>query len=214
MEATPQTIEQLIAELKPVRAIAVPGRMFLHWLLASMIITVPLVLLGAHRADLATQLHKPLFLAEIAVLAGLILSCGLASVWLCYPDLRQQPWVVALPVPFLLTFAGLSLYRYLHPAMTTVLPEDAGNDFSCIACILFYGAVPAACMFYRLCRHAPVYPRLAGGIALLASTSIGMLVLKLAEANDAVSHLLVWHVVPIIILVALGSQFGSRVFRW
>ena len=214
MDVTEQTIEQLVAKIQPVSAVAVPWRLFLAWLLASLIVTLPLLLVSAHRADLAAQLHAPLFQAETATLVALILSCGLAAVWLCYPDLRQQPWVVALPLFWLLVFAGLCLYRFTHPALTTVLPEDAHNAFACVGCILLYAAAPGIWMFYSLRRYAPTHPMLAGGIAMLAAAGIGAIVLKFAEANDAVPHLLVWHVLPVLALTAAGSWLGLWLLRW
>ena len=214
MSGINQTIETLIADAAPVKPMPHPLQTFAIWLLVTSIATFLLVLLSSPRPDLVQQLHAPLFVAEVITLIVMILSASFATVWLCFPDLRQHKSVVYLPLIPFCVYVGLTIYRALHPEMSTILDDDKDNEWACIICITMYSLVPTVWMFYTLRRHATIYPRLAGALSLLTAASIGLLVLKFVEGNDSIFHLLQWHILPILVLGVFGTFMGKKFLSW
>ncbi|MBI1273778.1 MAG: DUF1109 family protein [Alphaproteobacteria bacterium] len=207
-----QTIESIVAGAAPVR-LARPWLLLLGWLAATFAGTCAIVLFLAPRHDLALQLASPLFLAEAATLAALVITSGAAGVWLGFPDMRQQRAIPFAPVPFLLLYVGLLGYRLMHPELNGApAPEEHG--INCALCIAIFAVIPGLWMFRLLRRNAPAHPRLAGAIALLAASSTGHLVLKFAESDDSVLHFAESHLLPMLALAILGAFLGRKYLSW
>ena len=206
-------INRLAAECKPAAPAPVPARAVALWLALSCGVSLLLTLMMELREDLPTQLGQSLFLAEIAVLTALVISSCVSAVWLAFPDLRQQRWVVLLPLPLLTLYICMLIYRLLVPA-ATLPPIGEIHGTACSICITLFALLPGLTLFRIMRRYATTRPCAAGALALLASASIGHLALKFAEANDSVPHLLVWHMVPIILLGLLGGWLGRKFLSW
>lgn len=207
------TIERLAAATTRAEAPPLPGRAIALWLVASLGVSLLMMLTMTMRVDLAAQCQQNSFWCEVAVLLGLILSASISAIWLSYPDLRQQRWVVALPLPFLAAYSILLINRVLAPVMATV-PLEVDHGIECSLCITIFALIPGLMLLRIMRRYASAHPRAAGALALLASASIGNLALKFAEANDSVPHLLLWHVGPIIVLGMIGSWLGKKFLSW
>lgn len=57
-------------------------------------------------------------------------------------------------------------------------------------------------------------PLQAGFIAVIAAVSVGAITLRLAEPNDQIAHLLVWHYLPSVFFASLGALLGRYLLRW
>lgn len=213
MEKIDPMIEKLVADVAPVRPQS-PVRSFLAWAAVTVSATFLLMIFSSLRPDLMEQMHARLFLGEITALFLSIVSLAVSAVWLCFPDLRQKPWVIYLPALPLAVYGGLMIFRATHPEMTHILPEDAHNDMNCAFCITMYSLVPGFWMFRTLRQHATTHPRLAGAISLVTAASIGVLVLKFLEGNDSIGHLIAWHLTPVALIGILGALLGQRWLRW
>lgn len=207
-------IDDLVKQgTKPVAA-SRPAAIFLQWLVVTLLSTAIIVCFMQPRADLETQLASPLYLGEIASLLCVPFAAALSAVWLCYPDLRQKPRIIWLPVLPIAIFALLSLYRALHPELTLMPPPEKVHGIDCASCVIAFAIVPGLWMLRLLYKHATPHPRLAGAMSFIASASIGIFALKLVEANDSVAHLLVWHASPMLLLACLGALFGKKYLSW
>jgi hypothetical protein len=207
------TIERLAAATTRAEAPPTPGRAVALWLVVSLGVSLLMMLTMTLRTDLAAQCQQNNFWREAVVLIGIIISSSVSAIWLSYPDLRQQRWVVALPLPFLAAYIFLLASRALAPvAATTALEAD--HSIECSLCIMIFALIPGLMLFRIMRRYATAHPRAAGTLALLASASIGNLALKFAEANDSVPHLLLWHMTPIILLGVGGGWLGKKFLSW
>jgi hypothetical protein len=209
-----QTISHLVETAAPVKKLARPQNLLFTWLGGTICSTALIVFFMQPRPDLATKLTSALFLAEITTLFILIITIALAAVWLCFPDLRQRPKTLLLPLLPLSIFTVLSLYRSAHPELSALPAPEAVSGLDCALCITMLAAVPGAWMFHILRRHATIFPQWAGAFALLAAASIGLLVLKLVEDNDSILHLLTWHISPMLLLTLLGYFVGKKYLSW
>jgi hypothetical protein len=214
MNKSDQTIAKLVAGNDRTIAASRPFGLFLKWLLVTLFSTAVIISFMQPREDISRQLASPLYLAEIGSLFLIILTTSMSAIWLCYPDLRQKPKTALLPLLPAAVFAGLSLYRLLHPELTAIPPPEKVHGLDCMGCITALAFVPGLWMFHLLRRHATTYPRGAGAVSFLAAASIGILVLKLVEPNDSVLHLLAWHLLPMILLTFLGAWLGKKYLSW
>jgi len=212
MTQTNDIINRLATEAKPVTQ-PNPWRMLSLWLFATLISSMGLMGLMGLRPDLAVQLQQPLFLLEVGTLLTLILSTALAAVWLSFPDQRQQPWVCRLPLLPLAFYLALMGYRLAVPE-ATMPPLEKENGINCGLCLILYALVPATFLFFLVRRAATTTPRRTGMIAMLAAASIGHLVLKFIEPNDAVQHAIVWHITPVLLLGFMGGLLGKKYLAW
>lgn len=191
-----------------------PFALFARWLCQTIVATSIIIIFMKPRPDLAQQLVMPLYLAEVACLFLIILSAAVSAIWLCYPDLRQKPKIVFLPLLPILIFTGLSIYRLFHPEITVIPPPEKTSGIDCALCVTVFAIAPGLFMFFLLRRHATIYPKIAGALSFMASASIGLLALKMIEPNDSVFHLLLWHVSPMIPLGLIGAWLGKKYLSW
>ena len=213
MNQLEKTIDRLAADCRPTSPAPRPAGAVALWLALSCGISLMLTFIIALREDLATQMTRGLFWAEIATLTALVASSCVSAVWLAFPDLRQQRWVVLLPLPFLAMYTCLLAYRVLVPE-ATLPPIGENNGLDCGLCITLFALIPGLTLFYIMRCYGTTHPRAAGALGLLTSASIGHLALKFAEANDSVPHLLVWHLLPIIGLGLIGGWLGKKYLSW
>ncbi len=167
------------------------------------------------RADLAAALMRPFYAAEIALLALLALTSLCGAVVAMVPDGYNKPLLGRLPYfSAMMLAAFLGLRAVLDVQVGEVLPGGKVHGMECALCIASVALIPSACLFYWQRRGATVHPLQAGASAVLASTAIGCLTLRLAEANDSFSHLVTWHYAPTLLFATLGAWAGKWLLKW
>lgn len=209
-------IENLSAGLRPVRPMRAPRRLALELSAVLGVYALAVVAVLGLRSDLAMQLHRPWFAAEIFLLLFITLSSVGAAVCLATPDEYQRPEIKLLPLIGLLLFVLLvdvQVMLPLDPRM--VIPGGAAaNTMECTLCIAAVAIAPAALMLVLLGKGASARPLLAGAWAVLAAAGVGCLTLRLAEMNDSLSHLVQWHYLPTLGFAALGGLAGRLFLKW
>lgn len=167
------------------------------------------------RPGLALQCTRPLFAAEIALLVALLVTSAIASVLVMYPDGYQKPQLLGLPHLIFFLLTGLVGFQLLMPPdARMVMPLPSAHDMECAICIGAVALIPSAVIFALLCRGASVQPFQAGLFAVLAASSMGCLTLRLAEANDSMMHVAVWHYLPTVLFATLGAWLGKWLLKW
>ena len=167
------------------------------------------------RPDLAMQITRPFFAAEISLLVALLLTSAMASVLAMYPDAHQRPKLLMLPYAVFALMLGLVATQLLLPLDgRMVMPLPGAHAMECALCIGAVALVPSAVIFSLLRKGASVRQFQAGSFAVLAASAIGCLTLRLAEANDSMMHLASWHYGPTLLFAALGAIIGKYLLKW
>lgn len=166
------------------------------------------------RADLAAQLARPAFLAEILGLILLITSSASSAVLMMFPDLHQKRWARSLPYGVFAALALLMLAQLALPGDARMALPHGGHAMECALCISSVALVPAALLFGLIRTGSSVHPLRAGSFAVLAAAGIGCLTLRLSEVNDALPHLLTWHYLPTLLFALVGALLGKFLLRW
>lgn len=207
---TDKLIADLVKELKPVKPAPSLLALFVQWLAAFAVYIALLVYCLDVRPDIGLQSQKPLYVAEIAILALLLVASAFSISVLSFPDMHQKRWAAWMPVALLFLLASVIGLEWLG----NVPQLPAHNGIECLKCILFSSVIPACFVFYRLSKMASTSPMLAGYVALLSSSSLGCLALRLSEPTDSVSHLVLWHYLPMLGLSILGLFLGKKILKW
>lgn len=205
-------MDTLIAELASAAGShkASPWRSLLQWAVPATVSVAALLWLLGVRADLTARLEDPVFITELLLLAALSLSSGIAAIWLSYPDIRQQSYVL-YPPPILL---GALLAFYLWQLFQNPIAMPAMDGMECVVCILMFGALPTVLALLLMRRNGTTHPRKGAMAALLAALSLGCLGIRLCEPQENVTHVLTWHYGPMVFFTLLCVFFGRRLLRW
>lgn len=216
MTNTIDLIASLSAEAKPVRKARTPSYWAFRLLTLLALYAVGCQFFLGFRQDLGLQLTRPLFALEILLLSLLLVSSTVAAVLAMYPDAYQKPQLLKLPYAIFALLVAAVGFQLLIPADTRmVMPEGTGvHTMECALCIASMALVPSALIFALLRKGASVHQFQAGSFAVLASSAIGCLTLRLAEANDSLMHLVQWHYVPTVLFAVVGALAGKWLLKW
>jgi len=207
---TPDLIERLAADARPVRAIHPPLVRTAGWLALAIGILLLLVVEHGLRPDLAEQLRKPSFLLggiASAATGGLAaVGCLLGSL----PD-RSRRWLL-LPLPTLLLWVSTIGYGCLTDWVSVNAGTlRMGEAVRCFATVLAVSVPLSVAMFAMLHHAARLRPKLvtmAAGLAVAAMTSTALMLL---HQIDATIMILAWNLGMAALLVALECALGRRV---
>ena len=202
-----QLIDELSADLEPVRRPAGTGAASAVWLVVAWGIVLALVgIAGPFRSGIGAQLlAAPLFALESALGLGLGGVAVAGAFALGTPGERSRQLVRAL-----LILAGgwvaLLAFGLLVPALT---PSTAGMRSSCDLQILLFALLPLGVGLWALRRRAVLDRRLAGLCLGVAAGSLPAVAMQWACMYDP-AHALVSHLGPGALVAAVGALAGSR----
>ncbi len=163
------------------------------------------------RPDLATELARPLFAGELALLGLIAVTSLLAALLRMYPDNYQHSHIARWPLRFAAMFAVLMVAQLASAAAGDApLPEG----LECAVCIASVAFLPALALLMLLRRGASTAPQSAGMYAALAASAVGCFTLRLSEVTDSIPHLIGWHYVPTLAFACLGALVGRVALKW
>lgn len=166
------------------------------------------------RSDLSLQLLRKSFLLEIFLLASLSLTSAIASILLIYPDHYQKKILIKIPNFLLAITISFITLQLLLPSESLTLITANSHNIECSICIAAVSIIPSLLIFNLIKKGAATNFKKAGFFAILTTTSIGCITLRLAENNDSAMHLLVWHYLPTLLFSCLGALVGKYFLKW
>lgn len=214
---TKALIGALTEELPPVRPLLPPAKRTAFWggiFLAAMLLAA--ILLKGFRADLATVLGSPSFLAETALLLFSGILCLYAGFRLSVPDIRygKLPFAAVWTVVLLALAVNAAFFLLAQPQHLSGEFEKFGLFHPCAINLMLLMVVPAGAVFFLVKKSAPVLPLWTGYAVLLAVAAFAAAVMRLVCGADGIAHLLVWHFLPAFGLSFLGLLAGLTLLRW
>jgi hypothetical protein len=211
MISTPELIQQLVTEARPVRRLRSPLLRAAIWIaLATALLTIVTMAIGV-RPDLGNRLREPAFLVEIVSAALTGTAAAIAAFHVALPD-RSGRWVL-LPVPALLVWLSTVGYGCLT---NWIALEAAGLlpalSVPCLLAILL-GSVPVSVILFFMLRHARFVRTLAtAGVASIAVAGLTVAALRLFHPLDATAMVLIWNVGAGSVIALSGTLVGRRLF--
>ena len=205
-------IDDLVADLRPVRRLATPWLRAAAWL--AIVLAAAIVL--AWFADMPAMEHRLMAVPDmwLAVL-GSVLTAILAAVatfQLGLPD-RSPLWSL-LPLPGLVLWIGAS---GLGCARTWLIPGTSDPSLMegshCMMVIVALSVPLSIAIFAMLRRGYSLYPSLTGGTAGLAVAAAAATLLNFFHPYDAAITDLTVHAAAVTLVVLVNRALAGRFFR-
>jgi hypothetical protein len=215
MRDTSEIIRQLSSETVSRQRIRTPG-WWGTWLVVVLLIygVISQLCLGL-RPDVMTQAARPLFILEMLILGLVLLASTAASILIMYPDAYQKRFFLSVPYGlYALLVSVMAIQLFLPPYPTMAIQDTHVHGMECALCIASLALLPSALLFAVIRKGASVHLLRAGFYAVLASSAMGCLTLRLAEANDGIVHLLTWHYIPTLLFAMIGAAAGKWLLKW
>ena len=201
-----QLIEDLAADLAPVRA---PGRTklkaFIWLVVATLYSSVVILVTGPVREDSAAHLHEyPLFGLETLIACAAVVALTVATLRSAIPD-QRHPLLRALPAILIgvlwVGFYIVGLWEPIHPV------SMLGKRDHCVLQGLFFSFPSMALLLWYARGLMPLWPRATGALAGAAAAAIPAAWMQFA-CMYVPSHILTHHIGPIIALAGIGALVG------
>jgi hypothetical protein len=213
MIATPDLIESLAANMKPVRRLRPPVTRAVCWLLLAAMVVALLAVSQGIRPDLAQRLHDPAFTVGMAgaTLTGVL--AAIAAFLVSLPD-RSRLWLV-LPTPAVTIWLSNIGYQCLTQWIS-MGPNGVslGEATRCLATLVLTSLPLSLAMLAMLRYAAPLRPTAVTFMGSLSVAAITATALSLFHAGDATLMIIMFNVGTAAMFVGLGSLFGRRMFEW
>jgi hypothetical protein len=213
MITTPDLIESLAANMKPVRRLRPPVTRAACWLLLAALVVALLAVSQGIRPDLARRLHDPAFAAGIAGAALTGVLAAIAAFLVSLPD-RSRLWLI-LPAPA----AAIWLSNVGYQCLTQWISMgpnglSLGETARCLATLVLTSLPLSLAMLVMLRYAAPLRPTAVTFMGSLSVAAITATALSLFHAGDATLMIIMFNIGTAAMFVCLGSLFGRRMFEW
>lgn len=210
-------IDNLIGNLAdnaaPVKPLKSPLLRAMGWIAIAIIYTTTLVMYLGFRDNVLILLEDSFYLSEVIFAFAIAVTGFIAASYLSVPDSYQKPYIRWIPIiPFTL-LTSLLLALLVNPVTgENVATND--NTFECAIDMAVFSIFPLIMTFYVIKKAATTKRYWSGMVAGLASASVSYIALRLIEANDVIEHIVFWHFVPMLIIVALTTLLSKFILKW
>jgi hypothetical protein len=213
MIATPDLIESLAANMKPVRRLWPPVTRAACWLLLAALVVALLAVSQGVRPDLATRIHDPSFAAGMvgAILTGVL--AAVAAFLVSLPD-RSRLWLL-LPAPAVVLWLTNIGYQCLGD-WVSFGPHGVsiGEATRCLATLVLTSLPLSLAMLVMLRYAAPLRPTAVTCMGSLSVAAITATALSLFHSGDATLMIIMFNIGTAMMFVGLGGLFGRRMMQW
>ena len=206
-----ELIDELADDLTPTRGPRRVESLVAIWLVVSWLLVIGVTLWTAPLREnwLGQLLSSPRFLVEclLGLLAGGATIAGAFALGVPGPGRALRR--LLLPLGLLGLWVGAYLLDLFLPALE---PSPAGMRNGCTFQVVIYGLPPLLLGLAFLRRLAPLDRAWTGAVVGAAAGAIPALLMQLA-CMYVPEHILVHHLAPVLLLVALGAGLGAVVLR-
>lgn len=203
-------VDELTAELAPVKVLPHPLARILPWLAAAAVYVFALAQVFGIRPDLSPMLHEGAFVFETGLGMALALSAALAAAWLAVPDMRGRGWIVIPALALLTVFVLWCTVRGHLDGF--YLPHDGWHV--CATHALMLGALPVAGLILLSRQGATVRPRLMALMNIVAVGALGWLTLRYTCPSEDAGHIFFYHLAPFAVVGGVLAALAQRLYRW
>jgi len=213
MTSTPDLIDSLVADAKPVRRLQPPAVRAVCWLLFAALMLALVAVGHGVRPDLMPKLHQPVFTTSVVAALTTGVLAAMASFIVSIPG-RSRRWLL-LPAPALAVWISTIGYGCLTN-WVSIGPDgiSLGETARCFA-TLAVTSVPLSLVMLIMLRHvahlSPAPVAMTGSLAVSAMTAVA---LSLFHPLDATVLILLWNFGVAALFLAFSGLYGKRLFEW
>jgi hypothetical protein len=212
MTRTPELIDLLASELKPVRRLRSPIVRGACWVLVAAVVLALLAVSQGVRADLSQRMGEPAFALALVGSVATAICAAAAAFALAVPG-RSRLWAF-LPLPPLAVWtAGISRQCLTHWVVYDAGAMAMGDTARCFATVILTSLPLWLLMLLMLRRSGSVsraLPMLAGSLAVAAMAGVAM---NLLHRLDASAMILLWNFGTGAVIVLVSTLVGKAMLR-
>jgi hypothetical protein len=185
-------VDRLLPNFQPAKPVWPVHTRLAIWL--TLELSILLVGLASHRADLAQKLHSNQYILELGVFIAMGTLAAVLALKTAIPGREAKRSELALLATAALAAIILILREPLSDTVSLAQFIQVG-----IKCALFTGmfaALPWLGLFWAVRRAAPLAVRTAGGLIGVAAFSFALAVGHLRCPIEDSLHFLIWHMLP------------------
>lgn len=202
-------ISQLAADHRPFRSIDTLRSLSLRYVFVTGLILFLSVAILPLRSDISFMKAQWYFYVENILWLALLISGFRASYKSSLPEERKESYAQFYFLTSALIF--LSSFHHSSPGLQTELELIRGGCGLIISLL----SVMAGTYFFIWARHAaPARPWRTGVLAALTSSALGCLIMQFVCAWDTSLHLILWHFIPVFILILAGQFLARKLLHW
>ncbi len=204
-------VDSLAAKLRPVRPLW-PLRLRAGlWLLLE---ALPLAWAATRSGnDYVARFGHPFYALEVLSFAGAGAVAGILALRAAIPGRRVAPGEIAIAIGLALGGTVLCMLGAAVDAGAS-LAAFAGRGIPCAVETCMLGAAPWLALWWAVERAAPMRGAASGALVGAGAMLFAFALMRIRCSIDEPAHLLVWHLLPALALIALSALAGSVWLRF
>lgn len=204
-------ISKLSADLEECRPLKHPIKRMAPWVIIATLYVALVAVWGIGlRTDILDMLSQnSRFQLDIGLAAMVYLSSGFVLGWVNLPDMRQQPWVISIPMVFIGLFIANILFRLFTETLA-----DPDFDMMCFPHSVLLTVIPLGYLIFLIRKGCPACHKKSALFATMAISAIGWIGLRFTSPIDHMVHIFFVQFIPFIALGILLGVLSAKLFRW
>jgi hypothetical protein len=212
---TDDLISQLTENLKPVQSPEKPLVFALKWGIGSLALIVLAVLNLRPRMDLVQSMQHFDTWAQLGAFALLLFSSLGLVAWSSSPGREGFKKYLKGVFTVLALLALIQFIRVLGLSGDLMAEGLAVLGSRCAMVAMIFGAISGAFMTWKARQGASTHPLMSGLVVGLAAVGAGGVAITLHCSSLNGMHILVWHfLLPLVVMALAGAFVGRKILRW
>jgi hypothetical protein len=189
------------------------GRFWISWVVCFLLVgaaTLYTTYRWPYRAYFPADLNQPMFWIESVfwILASISAAiCAYQSSFPIWPKNQAKVFTGGL-------IAALTVYTLSKGGAGSFSSELGLERGGCGIFIFLFGAISAGWMVTVIRKAAPTRLVEAGAWSAASTGCLGATFMHMVCPHENVAHLLLWHFVPIVLLVGIGAGTARKALSW
>jgi hypothetical protein len=210
---TDRLIDRLVAEASPVRRLIDPRRRAALWTALALACVAAGAAWFGVRGDLAREMTVLPYVARVTLLAATMWLAVVAALRLAVPGADPRAWTRWWPLALL---GAATAAVVVEAVIAAVWGDGAGAPsyhWQCVRKIAIVGTVPAIAAMALIRRAVSLDPVWTVVLGLVAAGAAAALAAEITCPVRLPMHVMLWHVLPIAAVAAIGGGLVWLVVR-
>jgi hypothetical protein len=202
-------VDRLAADLRPVRPLWTVGRRLTLWLAVELGILIYTLIRTPN--DYALKLEHPGYALQVACFIAAGVTMAVLALRAAIPG--RAPGAGAITASVAMAAAGAAMLLFLPLRTGGQLGDFVVTGSGCAIATCARTLIPWIVLWWAVRRGAPINGSAAGAMVGGAATFFTFAIMRLDCPIDEQLHLIVWHLGPVVLIIALSALAGAAWLR-
>jgi hypothetical protein len=202
--------DRIVADLRPVRPRWPVGARLGAWLLLDLVVAAWVV---THtRVAFAAKLRWPSYALELAIFGGAAMLAAILALRSAVPG--RDPRRIEVGLLVILAVGGSLLLASTPVRSDYLLSNFVRTGLPCAYMTCLLAAGPWLGLAWAVRRAAPMHGAISGALVGAGALLFSFALMRIHCPVDEPLHLIAWHLMPVLIVIAASAFFGGRWLRF